>query len=131
MKWRCCGRVTQTYKDKSTAARSCVHVFIKVRETSRQSGAPGAAVWLVTNASSLAVVVSCFTLYVKCSHDAPVETKTYLCAFDKTDLNRVQVSSTKINVSVCILYFKMINTEVSIFRVSERVNLKMIYGDSS
>lgn len=96
MKWRYCGRVTQTYKDKSTAALSCVHVFIKVRETSRQSGAPGTAVWLVTDASSLTVVVSCFTLYVKCSHDVPVETRTYLCVFDETDLNCVQVSSKKL-----------------------------------
>lgn len=28
----------QTYKDKSTAALSCVHVFIKVKETSQQGG---------------------------------------------------------------------------------------------
>lgn len=45
MKWGRCGRVTQTYKDKSTAALSCVHVFIKVRETSRQSGVPSNAGW--------------------------------------------------------------------------------------
>lgn len=49
MKWGRCGRVTQTYKDKSTAALSCVHVFIKVRETSRQSGVPSIAGWLATN----------------------------------------------------------------------------------
>lgn len=30
----------QTYKDKSTAALSCVRVFIKVKETSQQRGRP-------------------------------------------------------------------------------------------
>lgn len=30
----------QTYRDKSTAALSRVHVFIKVKETSQQGGVP-------------------------------------------------------------------------------------------
>lgn len=38
----------QTYKDKSTAARSCVHVFIKVKETSQQAGMSSNGVSLLT-----------------------------------------------------------------------------------
>lgn len=38
----------QTYKDKSTAALSCVHVFIKVKETSQQGGVPSDGVSLLT-----------------------------------------------------------------------------------
>lgn len=37
----------QTYKDKSAAAQSCVHVFIKVKETSQQGGRPGDGVSLL------------------------------------------------------------------------------------
>lgn len=35
MKWGRCRCVTETYKDKSAAALSCVHVFIKVRPLDR------------------------------------------------------------------------------------------------
>jgi len=68
MKWGRRGRVTQTYKDKSAAALSCVHVFIKVKATSRKRVEwPASPAGWETNASRLAVVMAAWSCPSVCA----------------------------------------------------------------